>query len=171
MENKEWAIAAAYAFMAKRLKHKPLMESYHLLGHNISEMNRKSKELFGLTMSELYVRQRKGSMRSIRHFQVSSTVELTQRGVTWLARALANHSHFPFELDRVYGVVDGDNNAILLVRSKSPNVKGNKLVFCSLPPHVHGTHMLSMHMPDELKAEVAERNLVDVKKILECVCD
>lgn len=171
MTNKEWALAAAYAFMAKRLKNRPLLDSYHTLGYSVSQMNRRSKELFGLTMSELYVKLRKSNVRSLAHFQVHSAVELTQRGVTWLTRALANHTTIPLELDRVYGVVDNDNNALLLVRSKSPGLKGTRIVSCSMPPHVHGTHMLSMHTPDVLKAEITERNLVNERKILECVRD
>lgn len=171
MTNKEWALAAAYAFMAKKHKNTPLIDSYRVLGYNVAQMNHKSFGLFGFTMSRLYPRVCKGIAKPKNLFRVMNQVVLTDRGRTWLTKMVSEQAGARITLDCTYGVVDGGGNALLLIRSKDAHYTGHRIASCRLPPDVHGTHILTTHIPDELKAALAERNLTNELKILECVRD
>lgn len=171
MKNEDWALAAAYAFMAKKHNGTQLIESYQLLGHNVSSMNRMSFRLFGVTMSKLYPMLCKGTAKSKQYFRVQSPVELTDRGQTWLTRMISEQTRVQVVFDRCYGLMDAEGNAMLLLRTSDKQFTGHRIAHCRLPPEVHGAYKLTMHVPDELKTALIERNLTNELKILGCVRD
>lgn len=171
MTNKEWALAAAYAFMAKKHKNTPLIDSYRLLGSNVASMNHASFRLFGVTMSKLYPMVCKGTAKSKEYFRVENVVELTDRGQAWLTRMVSEQTRTQITFDRCYGLVDKQGNAMLLLRTSDKRYTGHQIANCRLPRAEHGVYKLAMNAPDELKAALIERNLTNELKILECVRD
>lgn len=171
MTNKEWALAAAYAFMAKKHKNTPLSDSYRILGSNVVGMNHGSYRLFGVAMTDLYKQLRKGTAKAVDRFEVKAWIKLTSQGNAWLSRLVSQQARFPIRLADAYGAITSDGRAVLNVTSKETHITGNQIIFCNLPESEPPAYEITDHRQEEVVKILNERNLVKELKILECVRD
>ena len=171
MKSRDWAINAAYAFMANRRNGTKLSDLYRILGCSISDMNKTAIKLFGTNMTQTHRRLRAGKLKAVNHFEPLHNIRLTKEGRTRLASAISREQHIRLDLADVDGIISEDGTALLLIRATNTGVKGSRIVKVKLGADTTYSYTRVDNVDAELRHHIAKNNLINELSILECARD